>query len=186
MTFTAIVPIRSFEGMNRLANALPEDRRATLMVRLARRTTDALREAGAAVVVVTGDKAVRDWASQQQFRVVNEPDPPGLDAAASAGLDTARGRWMVVHADLPLISVEDIAVAQTALATEDHVLAPSHDGGTSLIGSSWPTFPFSYGPGSFRRHLALASGAKVMVRPGLALDLDRVVDLTTLRNLRAP
>lgn len=186
MTSTAIVPIRSFEGMSRLADALPEDRRSTLMVRLARRTTDALREAGAVVVVVTGDKAVRDWASQQQFRVVSEPDPPGLDAAATAGLDTVRGRWMVVHADLPLITAEDVAAAQSSIAVEDHVLAPSHDGGTSLIGSSWPIFPFSYGPGSFRRHLALAPGAMIMVRPGLALDLDRVVDLDTLRNLRAP
>ena len=184
MTTTAIVPIRSFEALSRLADALPEDRRTTLMVRLARRTTDALREAGVTVVVVTGDAPVREWASQQSFRVVNEPDPPGLDAAATAGLDSVRGRWMVVHADLPLISIEDVAAAEAAIGTEDHVLAPSHDGGTSLIGSSWPTFPFSYGPGSFRRHLALAPGARVLVRPGLALDLDRVVDLTTLRNLR--
>lgn len=186
MTTTAIVPIRSFEALTRLADALPEDRRTTLMVRLARRTTDALRDAGLAVMVVTGDKAVRDWALSQQFRVVSEPDPSSLDAAATAGLDTLRGDWMVVHADLPLIEPEDVTVAQRAIDNHDHVLAPSHDGGTSLIGSSWPTFPFAYGPGSFRRHLASTPAAKVLIRPGLGLDLDRVVDLDTLRNLRAP
>lgn len=186
MTTTAIVPIKSFEGLTRLADALPEDRRTTLMVRLAGRTTGALREAGADVVVVTGDAPVREWASQQRFRVVNEPDPPGLDAAALAGLDTVRGPWMVVHADLPLLTPDDVAAANAALADNDHVLAPSHDGGTNLIGSSWPTFSFAYGPGSFRRHLALVPGARVMVRPGLALDLDRVRDLNALRRLRAP
>lgn len=154
------------------------------MVRLARRTTDALRDAGADVVVVTGDVPVREWASQQRFRVVNEPDPPGLDAAALAGLDTVRGPWMVVHADLPLITPDDVAAAAAALAANDHVLAPSHDGGTSLIGSSWPTFPFAYGVGSFQRHLASVPGAYILVRPGLACDLDRVQDLDALRNLR--
>lgn len=183
MTATALVPIRSFAGLSRLAEALPVDRRATLMLRLAGRTTEALRGAGLDVVVVTGDASVREWASQQGFRVVDEPDPPGLDAAAAAGLDTVRGPWMVVHADLPLIMGEDVAAAQRALASETHVLAPSHDGGTSLIGGSSPTFPFAYGVGSFRRHLAAVPDAAVLIRPGLALDLDRVSDLDAIQGL---
>ena len=180
---TAIVPLKSFEGLTRLADALPPGRRIELMVRLAARTTGALRDAGVDVVVVTGDPSVSEWASQQRFHVVDEPDPPGLDAAAAAGLDTVRGEWMVVHADLPLISREDVKAVQRALATSDHVLAPSHDGGTSLIGGMGSAFPFAYGVGSFRRHLALVPDAVVVVRPGLALDVDHVRDLVALRTL---
>jgi len=186
MTFTAVMPLRSFGGLTRLAGALPADRRTTLMLRLAGRTAGALRGAGGDVVVVTGDSAVREWASQQSFRVVNEPEPTGLDAAAAAGLDAVRGPWMVVHADLPLITGEDVAAAQRALASEGHVLAPSHDGGTSLVGGSSPAFPFAYGVGSFRRHLAAAPAATVLIRRGLALDLDRVSDLRALRALGGP
>lgn len=153
------------------------------MLRLAGRTTAVLCGAGVDIVVVTGDASVRQWASQQAFRVVDEPDPPGLDAAAAAGLDTVRGPWMVVHADLPLIIDEDVAAAQRALAPEIHVLTPSHDGGTSLIGGSSPTFPFAYGVGSFRRHLAAVPDAAVLIRPGLAIDLDRPSDLDAIQRL---
>jgi 2-phospho-L-lactate guanylyltransferase len=183
---TAVVPIRSFEGLSRLADALPADRRSTVMLRLALRTTETLRDAGTTVVVVSGDPAVRAWASNQHLRVVDEPDPPGLDAAAAAGIDTTKGPWLVVHADLPLISGDDVGAALAALDSHGHVVAPSHDGGTSLIGGKWPIFEFAYGPGSFRRHLARVPTAKVLVRHGLALDLDRVRDLDTLRGLRTP
>ncbi|GMQ85652.1 MAG: hypothetical protein BMS9Abin07_1219 [Acidimicrobiia bacterium] len=183
MTVTALVPIRSFAGMSRLAGALPADRRAALMLRLAGRTTDALRRAGVDVAVVTGDASVGEWASQQNFRLVDEPDPPGLNAAAAAGIAQADGAWMVVHADLPLITAGDVVAVRHALASATHVLAPSHDGGTSLIGGSSPTFPFAYGVGSFRRHLAAAPNAAVLIRPGLALDLDRPSDLDAMRRL---
>lgn len=186
MNPTAIVPIRSFEGLTRLASALPDDRRTTLMIRLAQRTIEALRAAGAIVVVVSGDPAVHRWASDQKTRIIDEPEPAGLNAAAAAGLDTTRGPWMCVHADLPLIQPGDVTAAIDALDAHRYVLAPSHDGGTSLIAGSRPIFEFAYGPGSFRRHLSMVPSAKVLVRAGLALDLDRARDLPTLRNLQTP
>ncbi len=182
MTVTAVVPIRSFAGLSRLAEALPADRRASLMLRLAGHTTAALRGAGVDVVVVTGDATVREWALQQSFGVVNEPNPPGLDAAAAAGMARADGAWMVVHADLPAIAAEDIDAAMSLLGSRA-VLAPSHDGGTSLIAGYTPAFPFSYGVGSFHRHLAAVPDAAVLIRPGLALDLDRGSDLDAIRGL---
>jgi 2-phospho-L-lactate guanylyltransferase len=168
--------------LTRLAEALSTEERFALMRRLAERTCTAIAEAGASVVIVTGDDEVRSWASESGFGLVDEPDPPGLDAAAAAGLDTVRGPWMVVHADLPAIAPEDIDAA-VALLGGRSVLAPSHDGGTSLIAGSTAAFPFSYGVGSFHRHLAAVPDAAVLIRPGLALDLDRPSDLDAIQRL---
>lgn len=176
---TAIVPIRSFDGLSRLAGSMAQDRRRTLMRRLAERTTEALRAAGADVLVVTGDASVRMWGLERGLRIVDEPLPGGLDAAAAAGVAAAAGSWMVVHADLPTIAAGDAVAADSALADAGSVIAPSHDGGTSLIGGNG-AFAFSYGVGSFRRHVAAAPAAAVLVRPGLAIDLDRARDLATV------
>jgi 2-phospho-L-lactate guanylyltransferase len=181
---TAVVPIRSFDGLTRLSSVLDDEARAALMRRMAERTTMAAERAGASVAVVTGDASVRSWAKEQGWRTVAEPDNPGLNRAAGAGVAGAQGPWLVVHADLPAIGVSDIETALSLIAT-GVVLAPSHDGGTSLIGGPVPGFPFSYGVGSFRRHLAAVPGAAVLVRPGLALDLDRASDLGVLRTLGA-
>lgn len=182
MTVTTVVPIRSFEGLTRLAEALTAEERSVLMRRLAGRTTTAIAEAGASVVIVTGDHEVQSWASESGFGLVDEPDPPGLDAAAAAGMAQADDRWMVVHADLPAIAPDDIEAAIAALGGRS-VLAPSHDGGTSLIAGSTPRFPFSYGVGSFHRHFAAVPDATVLIRPGLALDLDRPSDLDAIQRL---
>ena len=182
MTVAAVVPIRSFSGLTRLAAVLQTHERVALMRKLAGRTATAIAEAGASIVVVTGDDEVRSWASESGFSLVDEPDPPGLDAAAAAGMARADDAWMVVHADLPAIEAEDIDAAMSLLGSRS-VLAPSHDGGTSLIAGSTPAFPFSYGVGSFHRHLAAVPDAAVLIRPGLALDLDRASDLDAMQSL---
>lgn len=176
----AFIPIRSFAGLTRLSSALDGHERIATMRRLAERTTAAAVDAGASVSVVTGDADVRAWAEESGHTVIVEPDQGGLDAAARTGITAAEGPWLVVHADLPLVTAADIAQAASVVGDGGSVLAPSYDGGTSLIGGNGPGFPFSYGAGSFRRHLAAAPGATVLVRRGLAIDLDRVRDLDAL------
>ena len=123
------------------------------------------------------------WGAAHAEQVVPEPPEGGLNAAAHAGVAAVSGSWMVVHADLPTLGVEDIIAAEQ-LASRTMMIAPSRDGGTSLIGSSGCPQPFRYGPGSFRRHLSAARGqATILLRPGLALDLDRPWDLTALHRL---
>jgi len=141
-------------------------------------------EADTAVTIVTPDPDVRRWAESIEAAWIGEPGSGGLDAAAGAGVAAADGDpWLVIHADLPAITPDDVAVGAT-LASAGTVLAPSHDGGTSLIGGVAPSFPFAYGPGSFSRHLAATGGhATILVRPGLALDLDAPSDLTAFEEL---
>jgi len=121
------------------------------------------------------------WSEALEVRVV--PDPgSGLDAAATAGIATTpAGPWAVIHGDLPLITATDLdgiaAAAEGAV-----VLAPSRDGGTNLVAASGP-FEFSYGPASFSRHLArvAARSPRVIIRVGLAVELDTPADLAAAR-----
>jgi len=153
------------------------------MLRLAEHTVGVIHRAGLRVLVVSSDSAVTAWSAAHVEEIVPEPSAGGLDAAALAGISAARGPWMVVHADLPALTSEDVAVA-AQFAARTTVIAPSRDGGTSLIGGNGGPQSFSYGPGSFRRHLSAARGqAIILVRRGLALDLDRPWDLTALDRL---
>ncbi len=180
----ALIPIRSFDGMTRLSGHLESEERKKLSRELADRTVRAALDANTRVSVITADVTVQQWAIASGVGVISERDSQGLDAAATAGVEEAGDDpWLVIHADLPAIESDDVQASLQAIGG-GHVLAPSHDGGTSLIGGTGPDFPFQYGPGSFRRHLAAIDGeATVLVRLGLALDLDHPRDLEALRRL---
>lgn len=173
---TLVVPIRSFEGKTRLAGSIPEERRRELTRTLADRVVTAGLGSGMNVIVVTGNREVREWTNDRNVEVVDDPGT-GLNDAALAGIDAVDGRWIVAHADLPFVTAS--ALARLLDETEDRVtLAPSLDGGTNAI-SGTGTVDFRFGVGSFHRHLAVYPRATVVVVPGLAIDID------TPDNLRA-
>lgn len=177
MTPVAIVPVRSFRGMARLSPVLDDRARGDLLRRLAATALAAVEAAGMDAVVVTGDDDVAAWSGDAGACIVSDPGA-GLDAAAAAGVAAAAGRpWMVVHGDLPAVTGPDLLAVRDAIGDRP-VLAPSKDGGTSVVAWNREAFPFHFGPGSFRRHLAALSGsAVIVVRPGLAIDIDRPEDL---------
>ncbi len=183
-TVRAFIPIRSFDGMTRLSGYLSSEERTRLVRALAARTTSAALDADTRVSVITADAEVQNWATASGVDIVGESDARGLSTAATTGTERAGDdAWLIIHADLPAIGPDDVRAAVQALGN-GHVLAPSHDGGTSLIGGRGSRFPFRYGPGSFRRHLAAIDGvATILIRPGLALDLDRSWDLDALKRL---
>jgi 2-phospho-L-lactate guanylyltransferase len=153
------------------------------MRQLAAHTVSTIHRANLQVLIVSNDSDVVSWSKECGYRATSEPDGGGLNKAAAAGAEAVDGPWMVLHADLPAIDADDVRAA-SRLVEHGCVLAPSHDGGTSLIGGTGTEFPFRYGPGSFRRHLAAINGdAAILIRPGLALDLDRPWDLAALRRL---
>lgn len=176
-----VVPIRSFTGMTRLGGRLDADERAALTSTLAARVLRAGAEAGLEPWVVTSDRQVGTWAQDRSFPVVNDPGM-GLDAAADAGVcAVGDGPWLVVHADLPLVDASALSRAASILDT-GAVIVPSIDGGTTVIGGTGP-FAFSYGPGSFHRHLARRPAAVVWIDPALMIDIDTIAHLDALVTL---
>lgn len=182
------VPLKPFSSAKgRLAEALDPGARAELMRETAGRVVRAATEAGALVVVVTGDPAVGAWAHDRGVEVMREPPRGGLDGAARAAAEGAAATgvvWCIVHGDLPLLTPGHLITVLAAAEEGAAVLAPSRSGGTNILASR-ALIDFRYGPGSFTRHLAAFAGhpTKVLVATGTALDLDTPADLAAAAGL---
>ncbi|MSO85331.1 MAG: hypothetical protein EXR02_00530 [Rhodospirillales bacterium] len=202
----ALVPVRAFpEGKKRLAPLMSPEERAMLAKTMLEDVLDCLGRSPAVegIAVVTDDADAAALALDHGARVLPDaPEPngglnaslagaaawlrathPGRGASFDArGVKPARpGRaTLIIHADLPAATPEDIA----ALVAEDAeiVLARAHDGGTNaMLLRPGVSLPFAFGPESCARHQAAARAAGLSVavveRPGLSLDLDRPEDV---------
>ena len=183
MPTVAILPVKSFWlGKQRMADHLTDDARAGLGSALAERTAVLAVDAGLIPVLVAGDGEVAEWAIIHGFPSI--PDPgEGLDGAALAGARwaiEAASEWIVVHTDLPLLTAAELEELNAAMSGGGTVIAPSADGGTSALGGSGLA-AFSYGPGSFHRHLGRFPAAAIVARPGLLHDIDTFSDLESAR-----
>ncbi|GIU87086.1 MAG: hypothetical protein KatS3mg009_1601 [Acidimicrobiia bacterium] len=180
-----VVPLRSFrQGKGRLAPVLDDDARVALAREMAGAVLDAAR--GRPTVVVSGDPEVRAFCAARGADCVD--DPGSLDASAEAGRRWVRARGLsrvvVVHADLPLASSLDVldpGDGHLAVVVPDH----RDDGTPALSVPAAAPFRFSYGPGSFARHVAEARrcglGVAVVRDRALGFDVDLPEDLDRLR-----
>lgn len=119
-------------------------------------------------------------------------DGKGLNTALKAARDEAVragiGRLLVLSADLPLITVEDVA-ALIASPAEAVAIAPDDaDQGTNALLLPFPeaaNFRFCYGEGSLAKHREEAIRLRLpfvtIQRPGLGLDIDTPDDLARWR-----
>jgi 2-phospho-L-lactate guanylyltransferase len=178
-----LVPVKDFSVAKlRLAPALPPAERARLAQKMAEQV---IRAAGSVpVAVVCDDTAVAAWARGLGALVVWAPER-GLNHAVQDGVRqlTRLGveHVTVAHADLPL--ADDLSwVGDWSGVT---LVPDRRDDGTTVIGLPADCgFVFSYGPGSFRRHLAEAERlglvARVVRSPALSWDVDVPGDLTVV------
>jgi 2-phospho-L-lactate guanylyltransferase len=182
-----VIPIRAFVvGKARLATTLDDAPRAELARRMADQVVNAAGDLP--VVVVSSAPEVRDWARDRGVAVLD--DPGDLDGAAASGTAwcVARGfpRAIVAHADLPRAPKGGLTRFAADGDRPIAAIVPCHrDDGTPVLAIPLiAPFPFAYGPGSFRRHAALARAAGWAVRvvrdPDLAFDVDLPADLATL------
>lgn len=172
------LPIRSFrDAYRRLAGSYGPDERAALALALASHTAGTVLRAGVKPHVVTSAKEVREWALAEGHRVVADPPGGGLDGAAEEAVRLAGGRpWLILHADLPCLSPDEVVLALETAQSGERVLAPSYDGGTSALGGRG-RYPFRYGAASFHRHLPAGPPPRVITSLGFLLDIDRPQDL---------
>lgn len=176
MSRFAIIPVKSFSGGKlRLASAINDSRRSALGRALSTHVANTVVESKMKPLIVTDDPEVLSWAATADFQTISDRGSD-LNAAVASGVEWAtqtQNAWIVVPADLPLLRPDDLAAV--AAVTGD-VIAPSSDGGTSVLSASNP-IDFNYGPASFHRHLPQLHTPTVVVRLGLLHDVDSPADL---------
>lgn len=184
MPLVVVIPVKSFRSGNQRLHGVLDDRaRHHLGVALARHVASIVESSGHLPLVVTADPEVAEWGTATGFPTLADPGD-GLDAAASAGIEWAGhtdSEWLVLHSDLPLLTGADVETLTAPLRDGRAVLSPSSDGGTSAIGSRGH-FSFAFGVASFHRHLVRLDRVTVVVRRGLALDIDSPADLDAALN----
>lgn len=177
MTWTAIVPVKPLGARKtRLAGSLSFAERDRLSDALLAHVLAVLDAAPliARVVVLSRDRpagAGLEWISDHAR---------GLNAELESAVETlGAGPVLVVHADLPLLACGDIAALLEAAAPAGAISPDRHGTGTNALAlPDARGFRFAFGVDSFSLHReTLGRVASIVVRPGLALDIDEVDDL---------
>lgn len=166
----AVLPIKRLHAAkSRLHAMLTREQCASLVCAMAGDVLDALHAEPRIeqVSVVSDDPRVGALAEARGARWWTEHElaaGQGLNGAVAGAAARLRQHaceaMLVVHGDLPLLDAETIGRfidAWFTLPPHGIAIAPSHDGGTSLLLlDPRMRFAFSYGAGSLQRHTAQA------------------------------
>ncbi|WP_424830502.1 5-amino-6-(D-ribitylamino)uracil--L-tyrosine 4-hydroxyphenyl transferase CofH [Ruegeria sp.] len=187
-----IVPMKNgSNAKSRLESVLNGDERVSLVREMLSHVLGVLQTSDrcTGILVVTRDDILATLARTFGAEVFSTPQDTGLNAALGAACEQLDERGVrdaaILHADLPRVSLQDIAVL-TNRAQGTVTLACCKNGmGTNAIGFDLPMVgDFTFGAGSFSRHRVQfeQSGRSVVVldRPGLARDVDVPPDLAYL------
>jgi 2-phospho-L-lactate guanylyltransferase len=191
MALWAIVPVKPLRrGKSRLAGVLSPEERNDLNRRLLTHTLETLNAIPEIeqILVISRDQAALSLAREHGARTVLENGAPELNVALARATIVAKNYatrgLLIVPADLPLISPEDVnAMLEIAVDPPVVVLAPDHrrQGTNALLVCPVGLIEYDFGPGSFQRHCerALQAGARleILELPSLALDMDMPEDL---------
>jgi 2-phospho-L-lactate guanylyltransferase len=209
MTTWAIVPVKPLRyGKSRLAHILSPEERAALTTRMLNRTLETLNNVPGVFrsLVISRDPAALKIARNHGAYTYGEGDKQDLNVALTRAAHLAAAQEatgiLVIPADLPLITVEDVEMMLSVVAPRmalpqirvygngalrHHsprtiaICADRNESGTNALYVSPPLgFEFSYGEGSFARHLQEAERLGMLSRivhaPGLKFDLDTELD----------
>jgi 2-phospho-L-lactate guanylyltransferase len=171
-----LIPIKAFtKAKLRLSEALNPDQRADLARKMSHQV---LRAAGdLPVAVVCDDREVAAWARDRGALVIWEPGR-GLNGAVEAGVR----RLSTLGVTKVIVAHGDLARATELGWVADFegiTLVPDRNqDGTNVIGLPPDSgFVFSYGPGSFARHLDEARRTGLATRVVRGSDLQWDIDL---------
>jgi len=191
MTLWAIIPVKPLRrGKSRLSGVLSLEARTALNHYLLSKTLEILASVPEIEysLVVSRDPQALTIAREHGARTVQEQGSPQLNIALTRATMVALSHSvqgvLVVPADLPLLTVDDIhEVVKRAVDPPVVVITPDrHRQGTNALLISPPgLIQYEYGPDSFKRHCLQAEkvGARLDIceRGSVALDIDFPEDL---------
>jgi 2-phospho-L-lactate/phosphoenolpyruvate guanylyltransferase len=186
MGVAALIPIKAFsEAKKRLSTRVTSDDRSALAKAMAAQVVSSAEPMP--TFVVCDNAEVGQWAIDHGAAVLHEPGR-GLNGAVAAGVAQLRERGfdrvVIAHSDLPLAidlvwiaNFDGITIVPDRSARGTNVLSiPLAPTKTALPGAdpNSDAFEFSYGAGSFGRHVAEARrlGFRLRVVPNYRLSAD--------------
>jgi len=184
---TVLVPLKPLaEAKSRFQAAYDADARSALVRAMLTDVLTAVRQAhDGPLLLVTADLAYDGLAARFEGQRL-EDRARGYNGAVSAALRAeavrAAGAALVLPADLPRATPEDIARVLRALRTAEVVLVAAHDGGTGALALRPPeAITPAFGLGSAAAHLEAARAASRRFEEldcaSLAFDVDTPADL---------
>jgi 2-phospho-L-lactate guanylyltransferase len=196
MSVWLVVPMKSLrEGKSRLAPALDPMRRRAFLERLLLRTLERAAQFPGLerTLLVSGCSETRTRAAEFGAQVLEERACVGLNGALRQAQLAVRRlgalHMLVVPCDLPLLDAEDLRRLAEAGSAHSVGIAPdrARQGTNGLCLEASLEFAFSFGPGSFVRHLEHVRQLGMQCVPvesaGLAFDVDLPEDLAHLDEL---
>jgi 2-phospho-L-lactate guanylyltransferase len=189
-----IIPVKGLAtGKTRLAPRLDGAQRRELNERLLRRALNAAAGYGspARTLVVSACEAALRLAREFGAEELHELGEPALNSALHSAADHARARsaseLLILHADLPRVTTEDLAALIETGRAEDAVASATNRDGTGTNALYLPSaapFVFRFGENSRALHIEAACAADLafteMRIAGLAFDVDTPQDLAEL------
>jgi len=186
MTCWAVIPVKAaIEGKSRLAGILsPTERERLIRAMLEHVVTSAERAANVERVCLVGTTR---HGLPESLPLLADPGY-GLNAALHSAMAELAGtectRMLIVAADLPQVSPDELQLLAAAPVGEIAIAPDRHGAGTNALSLPLPQareFAFAFGPGSFGHHraeaerLGLAIG--IVEGNGLIRDVDEPGDL---------
>jgi len=192
---SALVPVKNLSaGKSRLSQVLSPAQRERLSAFMLRRVLQVLQGSGRfdLVCVVTHDVRVAQIGQHYEARVIWEPEPTEENQAIGYATEICQAlgveSLLVLPADIPFLTVQDVGAILTGTAQEPKVtLCPSKEGtGTNALLRTPPdVIPARFGPNSFSLHRLEAQARKIPCEvyplPRVALDIDTPEDLLALK-----
>ena len=191
MSTWVIIPVKPLNrAKSRLATVLSPEQRHQLAESMFRHVLDVVRHVPQVIgtLVISRDNRALSIAREYDAKTVQETGTPELNSAltratqvvASWGVDSV----LVLPADLPLVTSQDIVnIITMGQGMPSVVLASdqNQDGTNALFMRPPGVIPYSYGSGSYLRHVEAAKEAGIEARTyfsnQLALDIDVSPDL---------
>lgn len=177
ITWTAIVPWKQgSDTKSRLSATLDLSQRQALAAAMAQAVITRLSELPSiAAVHLLAPAAVPQWPClwlRDEGRGLNEELTSARDVLGN-------GPIIVVHADLPCLTADDVTCLLAAAAASGAAFAPDRHGrGTNAVAlaDSRP-FQFAFGPDSLTHHRHQRADAAIVERAGLGFDVDTPSDI---------
>lgn len=191
MSLWVIIPVKPLNrAKSRLKDVLTSEQRYDFAQSMLRRMLTVLRDIPhiAGTIVISRDTKALAIARELGAKTVQEDSSSDLNPALNRATEVIRV-WggkaiLILPADLPFVTEEDIIdIANMGRYGSTVVIATDNDenGTNALLVRPVGLFPYTYGEGSFQRHIIAAKLAnadvKIYESDTIQLDIDTPADL---------